>query len=326
MALHSSNNTTILIHDPVGIPSPDLSDPATFERYGLLCKHCKDAHLPRAGSNFRLGTLSEYRAQENRYIRDAEEGIFRATISFPTTTEITTDWLDRVCFGTFAIREGSFERNVITSVFVGQKTIGPIYSTDNVTIANLRGRKALLSGNIDLHFEAADAFLLCLSTGAEIGSVITDPEYNAVWNILQGNVWEFSKRVACEILGRLASGDFLLPETVGLFTGPGFSRPPAPTADGRFVQGVVFDIADVTYRSRQIEVLEQSEQVVEEVFSLLDQSSTIKPLDFSSEREVRIIFRPAVIDSASGLRYFFPNYLCPILLPTNNLLELVSAP
>ena len=67
-----------------------------------------------------------------------------------------------------------------------------------------------------------------------------------------------------------------------------------------------------------------SEEIIKDVHGCVDKSASIKPESFSHEQEIRLIFRPTVIDRRNGQRFLFPNYLKPVFVPFDPLLSFVD--
>lgn len=315
-------NTIVNIAPPHGLPKVGDARESEFETFGVLYKHCKGIHLPRSGGYIRLGTLTEYRRNENEAIRDEHEGTFGVTLNFPKGTSIELDALRRATLDTSPLGTGENRNNIRATVFGGCHRVCCVFSTDNAVVEQRTEKEITLSGTVDIHAEGADAYVLCLSTSNDAESIISDPEYDSVWSIKQHHVFEFTKYMIDQLRVLLSDGKHFCRETVGPFNAPGFSPPPRSE---HMVFGVQGEIWEVTYRDRTIDISTTiTEEVVQDVYECLDKSASIKPESFSHEKEVRIIFRPLLIDKRDDHRYFFPYYLKPMLVSFEPFLRLTD--
>lgn len=308
-----ANNATIAIAPPYGLPRSGKGSDAGFEKFGTLYKHCKGIHLPQAGAAIRLGTISEYRRIENDAVRDKHEGTFRISLNFPRQTRVGIINLRRATLDTSPLGAGTHDNNLRVVTFNGDYTTGCVYSTDSVTIEKRTEEDIYLSGTVNIFAEGADAYVLCLSRSNTPGSVIRDPEYNAIWSIRPGCVLGFVRDLSAHLHTFLSEGDYFSGETIGPFHAPGFSPPPQSEYLGF---GISSEIWQIIYRDRTIEVkTDITEEIIRDIHQSLDNSAIIKPLSFSHEEEVRVLFRPVLVDKRDGKRYLFPNYLKPALVP-----------
>lgn len=281
----------------------------------------------------RLGTLTEYRKNENAAIRDEYEGTYKVILRFPEPTKIDMKALQRVTMGTsptlstIPISSGESKDNVMATSFAGYHTSGSLFCVDQVTVWARSDNDITLEGSVTLHAEGADAWLLCLSESDVLGSTIPDAGYNSAWSIQPNNVFEFAKRLAIYMRNSFYTGTnnratHFTDETIGPFRLPAFRNPPRDNHMNFFV---LPEIWKVNYQTRNIRISSGiSDSVVQKAHSRLDQCASIKPNTFSHEQEVRIVFRPTMIDSSNGKRYFFSNYLNPILVPFDELMGFVS--
>ncbi len=318
-----AHNTLVNLAPPPGLPRARNGNSAVFESFGTLYKHCKEIHLPQSGRNIRLGTLTEYRRNENVAIRDEHEGTYNLSLNFPARTTIKIEALQKFTLGTSPIGIGSNINNIRAKSFGGMYTAGSLFSTDNVIISQRTEEEITLSGNVNLHAEGADAWLLCLSASDILGSTVPDAGYDSIWSILPGSVLDFARHLAGHLRSLVNGGRHFSRETVGLFNAPGF---PPPTPGDYMLFGVVGEIWQVTYRNRFIEISSDiSDEIIQDAHRCLDMSASIKPISFSHEKEIRLIFRPNVIDIQRGLRFLFPNYLEPVFLPFDPFLRFIKA-
>ena len=317
-----AHNTFVNLGPPPGLPRVGGSNSLVFESFGILYKHCKEIHLPQSGRNIRLGTLTEYRRNENVAIRDEHEGTFNVSLNFPVPTTITVDALKKATLGTSPLGMGHNIRNVRATSFAGHHTSGSLFSSDDVVVSQRTEEEITLSGQVNLHFEGADAWLFCLSTSDVLESTILDSGYDSIWSIPPGSILDLAKHLASHLKLLVNGGRNFSSETIGPFNAPGFSP---PTPGEHMVFEVTAEIWRVKYRNRVIDISSDiSEEIIKDVHGCVDKSASIKPESFSHEQEIRLIFRPTVIDRRNGQRFLFPNYLKPVFVPFDPLLSFVD--
>ncbi|MGB6231502.1 MAG: hypothetical protein WBF53_15410 [Litorimonas sp.] len=292
--------------------------------FGSVVKDCKAEHLPQAGRFLRVGTLSGYRKEENEKVRDEGEGTFELTLDFANGCNVSREWLSSVTMGLWPgpFGGGSYNGNnngYITTVET-PLTLGSLSMVESSADIQAHGEMVRVSGHFTLSFEGADAFIFCLTENMEDGSVIDHPEYNSKWAIKPPRLLEFGYRMANEINLKLSQREGLAKETIGPLVGPGFEPPPRSALGGAVRSGI--SIFKVDYRERTIKVKGQSDDVLEAVHKAITQSAFTKPPIFSSEKEVRFIFRP-LVQVKEGY-YLFPNYCEPLLIPAEPFLDLIT--
>lgn len=316
------SNTFIREPTTKGMPIGETSSADEFEKHGTLFKHCKPEHQPKTGGLIRVGTLSEFRRSENKAVRDEREGLFRISLHFPKPIVVPLQSLRLVSFDSIPpLGKGHYANNIMTQPFSGQQTQGCLFSTIDAKVSKLSATEAELQGNIHLHFEGADAFIFCLSTSDQLGSVILDDEYSSSWSIKRGHVLSFMKKLGYLIERECQKTVPVRTETIGALKAPGFQ---IPKIDG-LKTGLILEISEVVYRRREIEINSGiDDNLINEVHACLDHSTIVKPPEFENEREVRMIFRPALFDERAGKRYLIPNYLNPLFLPVDALLDDVT--
>lgn len=303
-----------------------LSKEATqegFERFGLIYKHCRPEHLPASGRKLRIGALSEYRVNENVFVRDARENTFNLKIRFAGGVYLDFDKMRQITINTFPQIIGFATNNLYTSVFHGLYNTSSVFSTDsNVHVFQSDGNR-YMRGELDLHAEGADALVLCLSTKANPAEVIDDHQYSAVWSIRPGYILDFVKYTTRYILQNFPLLNVFRKETVGPLRAPGFPFPPEKS-DEPLIFSISSEIWKVTYRDKTITVsCEIGDSQIFDVQMCIDQSFAIKDLNFAKEEEVRILFRPCVYGKKSGKRYLFPLKVNPIYIPFEGLLSFI---
>jgi hypothetical protein len=110
-------------------------------------------------------------------------------------------------------------------------------------------------------------------------------------------------------------------EFIGLSQLPGFQL---PIHKGKL--GVVWHIDSVRYIDKEMKFLSDiSDKNLQDIWMYFDRSVFVKPTCFHIQEEVRIIFRPAMVDSEAGRVYFLPNLLRdPMMVPFESVLDLVE--
>lgn len=195
MPVYTHNNTFVELEPQIGLPRLGGGNSAVFESFGTLYKHCEKIYLPQPGRSIRLGTLTEYRRNENVAIRDEHEGTFNFSLNFPAPTTIKIEAIKRVTLATSPLIIGNHLNNVYARSFFGLYTSGSLFSTAKVNILQRSEDDITLSGNINLHAEGADAWLLCLSASDAFGTTIHDAGYDSIWSILPGVVLDFAQHL-----------------------------------------------------------------------------------------------------------------------------------
>jgi len=233
-----------------GMSMPKGVDDNFYTGFGTLFKHCKEIHLPGAGRFIRLGTLAEYRTNENSAIRDEEEGMFKVTLDFPNSTAMPVDILKRLTLNTANFGPGTHLDNLRIASFYFDKTCGCIQSREDVEVSNKTENQVTFSGRIDLLAEGADAFVLCLSTSADSDSVIEDTEYDSVWTLKSDCLEQFTKTMA-DYLIDIPAQEVVSNQTLGPLNAPGFSTPEFD-ADTKFCFST--EVVEVAYQSRIVAV------------------------------------------------------------------------
>lgn len=320
MPVTMRNCLNVNMPSAVSLPAARQEFPERFEQFGTLYKHCNPEFLPRPGRMLKLGSLSGYRNAENRFLRDKAEGLFQVALNFPQPVVIPMAWLRQVTYETCYLTEGHYQSNLIIRQFAGWRTGGIIWSNSNLGISNLNPRAITIAGVLDILFEGADAFLLCLSKNEEPYSTIKDPAFNSVWSIKRGSVMDFAHSVAKLLHEKIIYN--------GLPLRAGDGRRDVPFASpqdvGNYVDCIIFEIYGVDYRNKTMNVFSADWSVVNDVYLAIDNSFAIKPVEFSQECEVRIMFRPVRYKIDEERFFLFPHYLGDVFLPFDSLLKYCS--
>ena len=333
MSLYSFRNMNIELPQPIPLLA---SNNAVTENnpleLGTLYKHCKTMFLPRTGSTIRLGTIAEYRKNENRAVQDKDEGLFRVSLKFIEGTNVKVSKLKRLTLNTISLPSGYHDSNIATAVLPGSETTTSVYCITHDVFSNepntnrnpSNGPQDFinLKGTIDLMSEGADAHILSFSRSSQPNSVILDPEYDAVWSLSEPHTKSFADAIAAKLIELYWEKKVFNSETIGPFPAPGIAVP--PMSDGFFFT-VLWRRDVVTYRNKEIEVHEGfTDELISDVHECINQSAQIKPSIFAQEQEVRFIFRPAMIEKSTGYCFLFPHYLNEQFIPVESLLKFIN--
>ncbi|MDE9451723.1 hypothetical protein J3R80_14720 [Aliiroseovarius sp. Z3] len=286
-------------------------------RLGTLYKHCKSIHLPAQDTSIRIGTLSEYRINENRAVRDEYEGKFRVSLKFKDRMEVSKTWLNRLTFGTIPFGS-KVSQNIVTKVVSGTRTVGMVSSTGQFELQDVFEDRTQIEGCLDILFEGADAWVLSFSRSQD--SVINDSSYDSCWSLKPENMSSFLQAITRELWGEVVGGNYISEDTVGPTGLPGFGVPKM-----RGLRLSMFDdIQDVKYSDKIILPQCEDEDSIRTTHLAIDESAFTKPLHFKNEEETRVIIRPCYSVNVSSPRYLLPNYLRPVLIPARSILDLIS--
>ncbi len=290
--------------------------------FDRLYKHCESRFLPEAGRKLRIGTLSDYRTHENEKVRDIAEGKFFHTLRFDGSRLIRKSWLSDICFGVPGISItgiGEARNNVAGGIFVGSEVIGVVQTTDDIRTIEFTADAVRLEGSLNIEFEGCDAFVFCISTKREHGSVINDDDYDACWSISADDLGEFQRRMAISLISK-AEG--IKEETIGPVVSPPFD-PFRMLGDPSPSLRLHPSFSKIIYRSKSALISEGTEVSREEIKNLLDCSARTKPLEFESESEYRFIFQPSLVSSDGQRMVPLPNYCEARLIDCEPFLDLI---
>lgn len=290
-----------------------------------LVKFCRSAHHPNVSKTLRVGTLSDFRRQENLAVRDESEGRFTLSFRFQPDCPIDRSWIRDISLGTarfLAAGPGSvITHNVTSKSFKRGNTIGLLTATDHLVVHQQNRETVQLEGQFDLHFDQQDAFVFCMSMADGSTSVIGDDEYSEKWFLEAEVVNSF----ATQLRNRLGETILSTPSWVSTCAVGQFVRPhiEAPHFSTWRQIALTMDIGEVSYMEKSRTIVEGGSPSREEVELLLERAHMIKPLEFSGEKEFRMVFVPMV--SADGRLFFpVPFHLNPQLLDVKDLLPFVS--
>ena len=288
-----------------------------------LFKHCRPQHLPGMGKTIRIGTLSEYRSNENQAVRDKDEGLFRVSLKLGDGLPISQSWLRNATLDTLQISWNSNNIEISNSVglFEGRYSSGVISCDHDFEIQGWNGPELRLTGNVNLKLEAADAFVFCLSSNGLSGSVVNDASYSGRWSVLVDNVLLFKACLAEEIRKEIGAGRGVTRTAIG----PDFSSLPHPLFDlpdlERTHLFLAHSVFTVKYKRKLIELKSVENDLPNDLRVLLDESTFTKPIEFKQEEEVRLVFR---LGYRFGENCFWLPYKYePIFVPSEAILPLI---
>lgn len=277
------------------------------------------------GRSIRIGTVSGYRLSDDPARRDAAEGKFSIEVKFPKRISVSNNWFDRLTHGAYSGAGGLFSGNVFTKHFRGQNNVGIVSIVDNgLSIRVVDSETISVFGSLFVDFLSIDAYALCLSKQPQPKKVLSDPDCDSVWSISSGGLFPFCNSISKYLANKLltAPDSLLGEEFLGPYREQIFGWP--PKLSSRYQLRVWCQVAPIEYRDKSITVFEQSDRIFLELFHCFDSASFIKPTSFSHEEEVRVIFRPNVVDLESGNFHLVPRHLLPTFIPFDDFLGMVE--
>ena len=304
----------------------NLRNPAPTINQTSVFKHCKTDHLPKTGRLFRIGTLSQFRVIEDDAVRDEMEGKFNVEIVFKHPVCAEAAYLSDLTCGSTSItlsKDIAYANNNIgSSVFLGRRTVGEVLSfNERIHVKPMGTSKIKVQGQVSLSFEAADAYVFCLTESPEEGSLIYGSSYDARYGIPVTNLINFLNLMSEAVFQELTKGDWMSKEEfVGTASLPAFSAPASRMNSLSIC--VIPTVHRVTYIEKAYMVDDANPLHVQNVSKLFDHADITKPARFSIEQEVRLIFRPVLTDGEDI--YMIPYKLKPIFVPCEPCLKLLE--
>lgn len=293
--------------------------------FRTLYKHCKAKHVPEKGRFLRIGTLSDFRRQENKFVQDKDEGSFSVNLNFDGKVRVSKEWFQSVTFRASLLElfgfpaGGRFSNNTSFKQFKGIRTTGIITGGESVNILEDQQSHLVLEGTIGIRLVLHDAHVFCLSSTSEIGSVILDSEYTHVWSVDRKNVKEFVDRLV-ELVGEAFTRENLITDipTGGIHHNTAI--PLHLREKSKFVNDFV--MSNVHYMEKDIKVRSEGDIMLPQLYSILDNADRIKPLRFCSEAEERLVVRSGW--DVEGTFFPIANELRPIFVSCDSLLDLMD--
>lgn len=220
--------------------------------YPPLTKFCPPEFNINKGCNtIRLGTLYDFRTEENEKLRDAGEGTFSYSIEFPCLTKVSLEWIS------------AFEFEGVGETAVGEMNAGP----DGVMVKDVS-----LSGSCE------NCWIYCLSKNSESAGNITDTHQDK-WFLPVENLNAFASFLSAQLWDSVVYSD--LPEDIT----NNFS-----IQEIQKRLSLSYHVAEVKYGLRALTILKEEDLPVSELALVKAGVAFVKPKIFENEKEVRIAF------------------------------------
>jgi len=217
-----------------------------------LAKFCPPEFNIKKGCNtIRLGTLYDYREEENEKLRDEGEGTFEYSVKFPKLTEVSIDWISA-----FEI-EGESRAKIDRLEF----NDGKIKTT-----------------GMSLSGSTHNCWVYCISKNTKSAGNITDTHDDS-WTIPLDKLNTFAHYVCSILAENIKSEDI-----------PDHINKKYSLAEIQQKLSVTFEIREIDYTNRSIEINSEEEFPISDILKTKDSVAFIKPSIFKYEEEVRIAF------------------------------------
>ena len=218
----------------------------------LLTKFCPPEFNIHKGCNtVRLGTLYDFRAEEDEKLRDEGEGTFSYSVEFPELTKVSLNWIE--AFELHGDAEGGISQLKMVD--------------DDFMIKGMS-----LSGSCH------NCWIYCLSKNAESAGNISDTHQDK-WVMSSDKLPAFANYLAQQLWNNLSSAD--LPASIA-------SSYSLHEILQRLT--IAIDIRNVDYDMRTISIVKEEDLPASEISMIQERIAFIKPKIFESESEVRIAF------------------------------------
>lgn len=217
-----------------------------------LTKFCDEQYnIKKSCNTIRLGTLFNFRTEENEKLRDEGEGEFSYKIEFPKKTEVSFEWLN------------AFEVDGAGNLNIGEMS--------------LIGNKALVK-DIEISGSSHNCWIYCLSKAKSEAGNITDAHGDS-WSIPMNKLPNFAHHIASLLMNNIKASD--LPKQIT-------DHYSIKEINERL--SISIEINDINYTKREIKITSESELSIEKIKSIKSMIPFTKPERFTSEQEVRIAF------------------------------------
>lgn len=215
-----------------------------------LTKFCPPEFNIRKGCNtIRLGTLYDFRAEEDEKLRDVGEGTFSYSIDFPELTKVSSEWIS------------AFELEGGGQAQISEMKVGP----DGIMIKGMS-----LSGSCH------NCWIYCLSKNSESAGNITDTHQDK-WFLPVERLESFASYLVAEIWDGLVYSD--LPESIT-------NNVSMQEIHKRL--SLSFEVREVDYGLRALTILREEDLPASSIEKVKDSVAFIKPKIFENESEIRI--------------------------------------
>lgn len=319
-----SQNRVTNVGDYRGHDLNDLSSQPYYTDNDVIYKHCRPEHLPESGRSFRIGTLSDFRTIQDRYVRDDDEGKFHLNLRFPEGTKLSRRFLNDITLSTMPglFIKGAFSTsdNSGSALFQGERVVGQVHGhSDQLKITDTKAGSLIVGGDFVLSLESADAFVFCLSQNSSKGSEIFGNEYTARWEICANRIHEFVHLIEQRVFEAVLGGQGITSDFIGVHDEPAF-RPPGDL--GKLEPMIFSTVRSIRYAPKKYQIATEDPGHLVHVRESFNDSDATKDPRFADEKELRIIMRVFYTDRKR--LYMMPNRLKPFLLSCDDALHVID--
>lgn len=217
-----------------------------------LAKFCPAEFNIRKGCNtVRLGTLFNYRTEEDEKLRDEGEGTFSYSIEFPVPTRVSPDWISE-----FEVEDG------------GDFSVGYLEIRE----------EGVLVKDVSLSGSSHNCWIYCLSKSTEYAGNITDTHQDK-WLLPLDKLQPFANYLGALLWSDLKCAD--LPDYIA-------SQFSLQEIHQRL--SLKIQVKEVEYIQRVLVIEKEEDLPVDQISLLRDRIPFMKPVKFAGENEVRIAF------------------------------------
>ncbi len=218
----------------------------------MFAKFCPPEFNIRNGCNtVRIGTLFDFRTEEDEKLRDEGEGTFSYLVEFPVLTKVSREWIE------------AFEVDGDGRGFIGEM--------------EMRNGEVLIK-NINLAGSSHNCWIYCLSKSTEAAGNISDTHQDK-WVIPSEKLQPLAGYLANLLWSEISYSD--LPEYLtNKFSMQEISQ--------RLSLSV--DVKEIDYGHRSVTILKEEDFPVSQILAIRDSIAFIKPKMFVKESEIRIAF------------------------------------
>ena len=211
-----------------------------------LTKFCPPEFNIHKGCNtIRLGTLYDFRVEEDEKLRDVGEGTFSYSVEFPELTKVSSEWISALTF------EGGWGGNI------GPMSIGP----DGVMVKS-----------ISLTGSCHNCWIYCLSKSSDSAGNITDTHQDK-WSLPVEDLKSFASYLSSLLWDSLVFAD--LPERIT----SGFN-----VREIHERLSISFNVRAVEYGVRDLKISKEEDLPISAMAVIQEKIAFVKPKIFENER------------------------------------------
>ncbi|HHP1029511.1 hypothetical protein ACQJ1L_05715 [Klebsiella quasipneumoniae subsp. similipneumoniae] len=220
--------------------------------YPPLAKFCPPEFNVLKGCNtIRLGTLFDFRREENEKLRDAGEGTFSYSIEFPVLTKVSKEWI-----GAFQIDDG------------GQIRIGEMQINNG----------DFLIRDINISGSSHNCWVYCISKSIKSAGNITETHQDS-WLIPSEKLQKLSEYLASLLFDSLTFADL-----------PTYIKSQYGLKEISHRLSLRTEIREIEYNERSRKIEKEEDLPISLIHEIRDGLAFVKPKSFENEQEVRIAF------------------------------------